>query len=347
MANEDFKASIALVREQADSNAIVELLAAYPAGVDIGPRPPGSVSYADTVIGKLPRDGKKRRVRLEAELASCRASLRADVKRYDDLRRNGLRAISDSDLMIAYSGDALHACRCSLELKAAHISFHRSMVEALLRALEVDEADRAKSARAKPVKVKVTLSLQKAFVVKKWAAAINAKCTVIDAGDPQLVQVAAALPAHQAFVVRKWAIDGRSGMREGSPVSAPGRPGGADRRAEPVEPHEGRYEAQKRARRRRIERAQSIADAHGMALAKYSEEMWEKGAGHEAVELHTYSPRYTSKDKYAVKRFFEGKYTSGAFDSPELADLALKAATRTEFEAVPTETPKKTRKKAD
>ncbi|MDR8093116.1 hypothetical protein KPB05_37300 [Burkholderia gladioli] len=345
MTNEDFKAATARVREQADSAAIAALLAAYPIGADVEPRPPGSVSYADTLIGKLPRDSKKRRAKLEAELASCRKALHADIKHYDELRRNGLRAISDSDLMIAYSGDALHACRCSLELKAAHISFNRSMVDALLHALDADEAERTKPARTKSVRVKVKLSPHKAFVVKKWAAAINAKCTVVAIGNAQLVQVATALPAHQAFVVEKWAIDGRSGKSDDSRAITPGQPRAVEGAHEPVEPHEGRYEADKRARRRRIERARSIAEAHGMTLAPYSEEMWEKGTGHERVSLHTYSPRYTSKDRYSVTRFYEGMYTSGAFDSPELADRALKAVTREEFEEVPTETPKKAKKK--
>jgi hypothetical protein len=196
-------AEVKAIRDGADHQAIATLLGRYPAGRDIAPREPGSVSSPDALLANLPRDPKKRRTQLKRQLTSYCESLRADIEQYDQIRHDGLKAISDSDLLIAYSGDALNACRCSIELKAAHISYDRSMIEALEIALETTPAQQAKQ-RHGFIRVRANLPPQKAFIVKKWAVAAKKRCQAVQLDDERYLQVDAELPPHQAFIVRKW-----------------------------------------------------------------------------------------------------------------------------------------------
>jgi hypothetical protein len=198
------------IRQQADQAAIGRLLAEAPCGRDIGPREPGSVTTPQSLLEKLPRDLSKRRAQLERELISYRHALRRDIRRYEQIRLGGLASLSAYDLVIAFSGDALAACRCSLELKDAHISYNRSMIEALEAALAVLEGERDKQRFAAAERVKVALPVQKAFIVRKWADAAQTPFKTVESRATRqpavgLTMIDARLPAHQAFIVKKWA----------------------------------------------------------------------------------------------------------------------------------------------
>lgn len=69
--------------------------------------------------------GKKALSHIDALIEAAVRELASDVARYNDLRTGGVGAISDYDLVVAYSGDALMALRQSLRTKESHILFQR------------------------------------------------------------------------------------------------------------------------------------------------------------------------------------------------------------------------------
>ena len=96
-------------------------------------------------IGALPRELAARLDALRAKRDSHADQLGMDCTRYGHIRTRGIAVISDSDLTIAYGGDALLACRGSLQLKTAHISLDRSVlagpdakIETCMREIERD-----------------------------------------------------------------------------------------------------------------------------------------------------------------------------------------------------------------
>ncbi|WP_230962966.1 hypothetical protein [Burkholderia stagnalis] len=52
------------------------------------------------------------------------------------------------------------------------------------------------------------------------------------------------------------------------------------------------------------------------------------------VSLHAYRPRHERGNRYAVIRFFDGRYASVECVTPEQAAQALSASTRAEFEGI-------------
>ncbi|KWI32007.1 hypothetical protein U0E23_26895 [Burkholderia stagnalis] len=82
-----------------------------------------------------------------------------------------------------------------------------------------------------------------------------------------------------------------------------------------------------------IATAQAIATAHG--LNPCGPVGWDNGLRDAArVSLHAYRPRHERGNRYAVIRFFDGRYASVECVTPEQAAQALSASTRAEFEGI-------------
>ncbi|KVD94682.1 hypothetical protein WS63_03310 [Burkholderia stagnalis] len=82
-----------------------------------------------------------------------------------------------------------------------------------------------------------------------------------------------------------------------------------------------------------IATAQAIAAAHG--LKPCGPVGWDNGLRDAArVSLTAYRPRHERGSRYAVIRFFDGRYASVECVMPEQAAQALSVATRAEFEAI-------------
>ena len=158
-----FNEKASQVRNEADQKAIAQLLAQYPWGKDVEPRPPGTVPDSSADLEGLTSDPIKRKSKLEKRVQTYREMLARSVAKHDELKRRGLDEVGNSDLMVCYSGNPLSACRHTLELHEAHISYYLSILEILERELS-----------------KLDVSIPPGFVL-----------------------VDAVLPAHQAFQVRK------------------------------------------------------------------------------------------------------------------------------------------------
>ena len=199
------------IRQQADRAAIDRLMAAAPHARDVGPHAPGVISSPERVLEKLPRDPSKRRKEVEAQLASYRTTLARSIRHYEKIRTTGLDSVDDYDLVIAYGGDAWNACRMNLSLVSAHISYDRSMIQALKGALALLEADANKHRVTVHERIRVALPPQKAFIVQKWAEAAKTpfkirKERAAAQFAPGVLTIDTRLPAHQAFIVGKWAV---------------------------------------------------------------------------------------------------------------------------------------------
>ncbi|KWN65961.1 hypothetical protein [Burkholderia stagnalis] len=82
-----------------------------------------------------------------------------------------------------------------------------------------------------------------------------------------------------------------------------------------------------------IATAEAIAVAHG--LNRYGPVTWDNGLRDaERVSLTAYRPRHERGNRYAVIRFFDGRYASVECVMPEQAAQALSVTTRAEFEGV-------------
>lgn len=88
------------------------------------------------VLCKLPEAGPARLEALENALATWRNTLAINIARYEQIRADGPAALTYYDIHIAYGGDPVEAVRGSLLLKRNHISYARSAIHAICRAIE-------------------------------------------------------------------------------------------------------------------------------------------------------------------------------------------------------------------
>lgn len=101
------------------------------------------------------------------------------------------------------------------------------------------------------------------------------------------------------------------------------------------------YDRSARLRRELIADGQQLAESVGLQpqnlVIGKSEDKWELGmhGADDYKSLHVFTPLYTEKRRFSVVRFFDRQYTSGTYDSPELAERALRALTRDELTAIP------------
>ena len=153
------------VRNESDQVAIAQLLAQYPWGCDVGPRKTGTVTDSSADIDRLPKDPKKRKAKLEQKVKSYQIMLERSIAKHDSLKRRGLEDVSNYDLMVCYSANPLRACKFTMDLHEAHISYDRSILEILHRELsELEE-----SVPPGFVLVEAVLPAYQAYQVKKWA----------------------------------------------------------------------------------------------------------------------------------------------------------------------------------
>lgn len=169
-----FNEKASQVRNEADKEAIAQLLAQYSWGKDVGPRPAGTVPDSSADLDSLTSEPIKRKLKLETRIQTYRVTLARSIAKHDDLKRRGLDEVGDYDLMVCYSGSLLNACRHTMELHEAHISYDLSILEILDRELS-----------------KLDVSIPPGFVL-----------------------VDAVLPAHQAFQVRKWAESAKTRLNQ-------------------------------------------------------------------------------------------------------------------------------------
>lgn len=152
-------------RSEADQEAIAQLLAQYPWGKDVAPRPVGTVPDSSADLDRLTTDPVKRKAKLESRVHSYRTMLTRSINKHDNLKRLGLDEVGDSDLMVCYSGNPLAACRHTIELHEAHISYALSVLEILDRELSKLDA----SVPPGFVLVNAVLTAHQAFQVRQWA----------------------------------------------------------------------------------------------------------------------------------------------------------------------------------
>lgn len=156
------------IRASADHTAIRQLLDSLPWGGQVGPRPAGSIPDSSAGIDSLPKDAAKRLQKLMASESAYRKSLAASIARHDDVKERGVDAISDGDLLIAYCGSGpVVACRCTMELLRAHISYYLSILEILEREISTLDESIPPGYQC----VEVILPVVQAYEVKLWAKA--------------------------------------------------------------------------------------------------------------------------------------------------------------------------------
>lgn len=117
------------IRETADRDAIAAVMASFPAAEEV---PPLAVSRATAELEKLSDDPERRAEQLAERMESCAGTLQEDVERYECLRSQGLDALTDYDLAIAYGGDPIAAIAGALRLKTVHVARGRGVLLMLL-----------------------------------------------------------------------------------------------------------------------------------------------------------------------------------------------------------------------
>jgi hypothetical protein len=158
------------VRDSADRSAIQLMLDSFPWGADVEPRPAGSLTDRSVGIDQLPKDPGKRLAKLLASERYYRESLVASIEKHDLLKRNGVDAMSDVDLVMAFSG-SLNACRNTMELHEAHISYYLSALEILEQHISAMDDSVPPGYQC----VDVILPAFQAYEVRLWAAAAQPK----------------------------------------------------------------------------------------------------------------------------------------------------------------------------
>lgn len=134
------------VRLSASAEAIAAVVASFPeedaerafsSEID-----PASRQHYLNDFAITKRGGDQARAQVVSLLQAAREKLADDVARYNDLRERGVDALSNYDLGIAYSGDAVMGVRQTLRLKEGHILYQRKRI-GVLRELEASLENQA------------------------------------------------------------------------------------------------------------------------------------------------------------------------------------------------------------
>lgn len=90
---------------------------------------------------KIPKDPRKRVLRMREVLATLQAELARDVQCYSSLYGQGPAGLSEWDLSncLLIERDVVDEWRCALRLKDAHVSYHRTMIHAMMTELDLLE----------------------------------------------------------------------------------------------------------------------------------------------------------------------------------------------------------------
>jgi len=131
-----FEESVTEIRAKVDPSEAAAIVSAFPEeSLSVGLA--GEIDsktrqwYIDDF--RVPRGGGERaRKHLDALAEAATQQLSDDIERYNDLRIRGVDALSDYDIGVAYSGDALVALRQTLRTKEGHILFQRRRLAVLV-----------------------------------------------------------------------------------------------------------------------------------------------------------------------------------------------------------------------
>lgn len=130
-----FEETVAEIRAKVDPSEAAAIVSAFPEE-SLSVRLDGEIDsktrqwYIDDF--RVPRGGGERaRKHLDALAEATTQQLSDDIERYNDLRIRGVDALSNYDISVAYSGDALVALRQTLRAKEGHILFQRRRLAVL------------------------------------------------------------------------------------------------------------------------------------------------------------------------------------------------------------------------
>lgn len=128
VAQPTFADQVAAMRAAASPDEVAAVVADFPAETLVSPL--DEVIEAKTREWYLkdfaiPKNPGKAEEHVASLTAASERDLTADIERYNDLRTRGVDALSDYDIGVAYSGDALMALKQSLRAKQSHILFQR------------------------------------------------------------------------------------------------------------------------------------------------------------------------------------------------------------------------------
>ena len=81
-------------------------------------------------VARLPASPSSRVKAIGRSIASAQKELARHIAQYENIRKQGLQAISNYDILIPYSGNALFALRSSLNFKSSHIAYEMERIQA-------------------------------------------------------------------------------------------------------------------------------------------------------------------------------------------------------------------------
>jgi hypothetical protein len=142
-----FAERAAKVRASLPVARVALAFAGWPRGEEIPARENFNASY---YLGKLPKSGPKRLATIQEKIAATLEGVARSVELYNRVLTEGPLALSDYDLMIAFSENAIKACVGTLRIKEAHISADLAIVAALRAELAALDAPQAPAAEAPP-----------------------------------------------------------------------------------------------------------------------------------------------------------------------------------------------------
>lgn len=354
------------IRERTDVAAVNAVIKSFPAGPELTAL---ASSIADKermlAVEKLPASAKTRLTAINGLLDLARSDLATDIARYDEIRTNGIHALSNYDLVIAFSGDAVAALRGSLNFKSGHIRTALARLEALVGeanrlelgdageaqaslksqgSLPTDEAtgshaDREASEQKTPGTNLRWTTLRE--WVKGWrvierrapSATRHAQLAAHLGGLAAQPKVITSETSDAVLVSAKRLIEGRQpprGTREAHPTTEILQRLGTTLNKVRIAARDAQHQG-------RLATAQAIGEANGMTQSYAGGSVWHSGNfnAKTEIQLHVYSPLHSGKTRYGIRRFFEGQYASGTYDNAAAADQAIKATSRAAFEVIP------------
>jgi len=349
------------IREQTDAEAVNGVIRSFPTGGELLARPsPSEDKVRSLTAERLPASAAARLGAINGRLGQARTELATEVARYEELRTKGIHALSNYDIVVAFSGDAVAALRGSLNFKSGHIRTAQARLEALVdeaNALEQPHEDDLRDESSSEDSTSQAEAEQEATsrntpgtnirwtTLRDWVKGWRA----IERRAPSATrhsQLAAHLDALAAqsdviasetsdavLVSAKRLIEGRQparGTREGHPTTEVLQRIGTVLNKVRSAARDAQHQA-------RLDSAKALGEANGMTQTYVGgSAVWHSGDfnAKTEIQLNVYSPLHSGRTRYGVRRFFDGEYASGTYDNPDSADQAIKAKDRAAFEAI-------------
>ncbi len=349
------------IREQADAEAVNGVIRSFPPGGELLARPSPSEDKVRLLAAeRLPASAAARIGAINGRLEQARTDLATEVARYEELRIKGISALSNYDIVVAFSGDAVAALRGSLNFKSGHIRTAQARLEALVseaNALEQPHEDEAREDSSSEDATSRTEAEQEATSrktpgtnirwttlrewVKGWRAIERRAPSAtrhtqlaahLDALSAQ-IEVIVSETSDAVLVSAKRLIEGRQpprGTREGHSTTEVLQRIGTVLNKVRSAARDAQHQA-------RLASAKALGEGNGMTQTYVGgSAVWHIGDfnARTEIQLNVYSPLHSGKTRYGVRRFFDGEYASGTYDNPDSADQAIKANDRAAFEAI-------------